>query len=499
MKRLIMVSMMIMSGLVHVVHASVTPQSAHDTSSKDSENVISIANIHHIDLDTTEIDGGGNWLNKRIWYEKSQAVFDDIRRVVGSVNDLRIQFSNEVNAVGQKIEMFFETVGFTGGELRGKFQEYLAQIEDSQKIIGELSAEERDLQNSVKQELATVDQIERDMKSIGEVDDKIEQTLMQAFKLIDECREYETRAWESFKAIGKELDDKKARNFYYQMSNGKQNIEQKYSYLQSTLLPYLHNVLVAKIETNISKINQALATLKSKGLDFEKILNKHQEDDVAQLEAREKSAVDLAVKKAIEDEELKYKQAADKAAKDLEQARKNSFSSVVHHYYASTVGKIVSFVHQGFVGKAIDSIAYYVKLCGTYWYDFFNQLIGYVVGKKTTTKVTGESSKKDEQGKDSAEKAPEMNDTMKSQSSTPSEPTAPSTNTAARPSDESVVVQAILEDARVQQEEPTVSGGYRLFKALLDLCWTIIMSLYNCVMQFFKFLMYFSAYIMSGN
>lgn len=412
MKRLMIVSMMLIAGLAQAEDAAVTPpaqsaatQSSSDAASKTSDDAIEIANVHHINLDTTEVDGGGNWLNKRIWYERSQAVFDEIRVMVSNITDIRIQFSNEVNAVGQKIDSFFETVDFTKGQLDDKFKEILVMLETEQKLTGDLSPEERNLQTTIKAELAVIDQIGKDIKSIGEVDNKIDQTLMQAFKTIDECREYETKAWSSFKAIGKELDDKKARNLYYQMNNYKQNIDQKSSYLNATLLPYLHNVLVAKIENNISKINESIAQLKTKGVDLEKIMSKSQEDDLIQIHAREKSAAEIAVKKALEVEQAKAKEAADKAAKALKEANEKSFSNVMNRYYESTIGKIVGFFYKGDVAASIDSAAKHVKSYSypvatyiyhgvisikTYMHDLVEHIMMYFGGKSAVKKTVAE-------------------------------------------------------------------------------------------------------------
>jgi hypothetical protein len=106
-----------MLGFVHTTmmyadQASTTSSQSPSQGTVDSD-AVGVANIHQIDLDTTDIDSGGNWLHKRIWYESSQAVFDDIRLLVSSMSDVRIQFTNEANAIGQKIDTFFGTVTFT--------------------------------------------------------------------------------------------------------------------------------------------------------------------------------------------------------------------------------------------------------------------------------------------------------------------------------------------------------------------------------------------------
>ena len=357
MKRLIIVSIMLMSTFLYVQDdndgsTDETYESSHDTSSNSSDETsdVTVDDVHHISLDTIDnVEGSGNWLNKRIWFERTTAVFDEIRLKVSKIADMRSQFYNEVNTVGHKIDLFFEDVDFTQGQLDDKFKEMLTALDTELKFLGDLSETERNLQKSIKEELGTIEQIGKDIKSIHEVDNKIDQTLMQALKTIDECKDYETKAWDSFKLIIKELDDKKARTFYYQINNYKQNIDQKSNYLTSSLLPYLHNVLVAKIETNIAKINQAIEVLKLKGIDLQKIMHTTQEDDIAHLKAREKEAADIAVQKALEAAAIKEKEDADIAAKALEEAKKQSFDYVMHQYYEQSIGKVVNFVHAGYM------------------------------------------------------------------------------------------------------------------------------------------------------
>lgn len=369
MKRLMIIALMFISFWVQADDANAPSNNATDNqsssdSTKSDDVSVSIANVHHINLDTTQVDGGGNWLNKRLWYERAQNVFGEIRALVNSVGDVRIQFSNEVNAVGHKIDAFFETVDFTKGELDDKFKEILVALDTEQKIVGDLSAQERTLQTTIKQEIKVIEQVGKNIKSIGEVDNKIDETLMQAFKTIDECREYETKAWESFQSIGKELDDKKARNLYYQMNNYKQNIDQKITYLKNTLLPYLHNVLVAKIDMNVSKINQSMNDLKAKGIDLQKIMSKTQEDDIVALHEREKAATQVAVRKAVEAEEKKSQEIAEKLEQKIKEAEKKSFTNVVNEYYGSTLGKIANFFHTGYLGASIDYV-------GSFFTGFF--------------------------------------------------------------------------------------------------------------------------------
>lgn len=529
MKRLILLSMMLISAMMHaddIPTASATNQSSSDNIA------ISISNIHHINLDNTEIDSGGNWLNKRIWYERSQTIFDEIRVLVSTVTELRIQFSNEVNAVGQKIDVFFETVNFVQGELDDKFKDMIVALDVKQKLVGDLVEEERALQASIKQALPAVDQIEKDIKLIGEVDKKIDQTFLQACKTIDECRDYETKSWDAFKAIAKELDDKKARNLYYQMNNYKQNIDQKSTYLKSTLLPYLHNVLVAKIEKNISAINRSVEALKIKGFDLEKIMKKNQEDDIQELQKREKQAADIAVRKALEEEQEKAKIIAEKAAHDLEDANKKSFSNVVHAYYDATVGKIIGFFQPGyefimrlsgvsFITNSMKSYSFpFAKrgynLAGelkSYMHEFVEHVMSYfgVKPKKSQINQGVQQEAKSEVKADiaivpSTTVQPEQKSLITEDVSNvaksdgiinPVNSTSSSEITSAI-TDQEVVVQSISNHYDDDHKKNTV-GAYQLFMVVLDFIGTIIMSVYNCFVQFLKLLFNFSMYLIASN
>jgi len=371
MKRLIIISMLLIGGVVQADDEAVQPiesQSSGDASSKNSTDSIQIANVHHINLDTTQVDGGGNWLNKRIWYERAQAIFDEIRVQLNSLSDVRVKFSHEVQNVGDKIELFFENVMFTKGQLEEKFQEILTMLDNEQKMVGDLSVDERALQDSIKKELPNIEQIGRDIKSIGDIDNKIDQTFTLALKTMDECRDIETKSWSLFKDIGKELDDKKARNLYYQMSNYKQNIEQKIQYLKSTLLPYLHNVLIAKVEMNISKINVAMSKLRSKGIDVAKIMNDNEDTDIIRLHNRQKKETQIAVEKALEEEQAKAKQAAQIAKEALDQANKKSFSNVVNGYYKATIGRFMDALK---IKYLIQGLQYSGQIATNFTWPFF--------------------------------------------------------------------------------------------------------------------------------
>lgn len=489
-----------------------------DTSSKNSTDdsgvKVAVANVHQIDLDTLEVDGSGNWLNKRIWYERSQKVFDEIRNLISALNNLRLQFANESNACGQKIDLFFESVNFTKTDLDNKFTEILASLDTEKTIRGDLSEAERNLKTTVEQELPTIDQIGKDITAIGALDEQSDKTLIQSLKTIDECHDYETKAWNNYKEIAKELDDKKARTLYYQISNCKKNIEEKSKYLKNNLLSYLQNDVIAKIDSNISKINAAIETLKTKGIDLQKIMTQTEEDDVATVKLREKEAADIAVKKALEDQVEKERETARKAAKALAESEYNSFSNVVSRYVQPFLFNIGITFNTVYVYVSELSVVRYIALgidaVVTYFHNLFMHVSSYFVKTTIKNKIKQVAETKDEIKAAIENKIQEkpadiktaLQEKIEEKTTEASDQNSPHgklldavAEKISHVQDQIVAIQSLHQ----QQTKKETTGIFDIIKTFIGLIGTIFIGIYNFVIQFFTLIIKFLSYVSSAN
>mgnify|MGYP006382884683 CR=1 FL=1 len=285
------------------------------TVSKSVTSPIQIVDISEAELekglDTLNVDSSGNWLEKRIWYQKAEQLFEVIRGNIQKAADLRMKFVHEVNQVGHKIDDFYENVSFEKGEIDEMLSAVLQDLSNQQEIRGgDLSSSERTIKSKVQVEQKHFEVLSKDLKLIDDLDDQIDKTMMKAFKEIDSCRGLETRAWNNFKEIGLELDDKKARVLFYEMENFHKNIEQKMLYLQNNLLPYLQNQLVSKVDETMTQIKSAIQIFDSKGLNLTKILKKDEHGDFLILKERDQAQVQeeaLQAKKAAEAQKAKTK------------------------------------------------------------------------------------------------------------------------------------------------------------------------------------------------
>ena len=253
---------------------------------------LEISDVHAISstgLDTLNIDSAGNWLEKRTWYKKGEQLYEVIHTSLQKASDVRMKFVHEVNSVGRKIDEFYETIGLQQGQMDELLKAVLQDLDLAAQVRGgDLSESERALKNKVLEEQKQIESVGKDLKLIDDIDEQIDKTMMKAFKEIDLCRGLETRAWNNFKEIGDELDDKKARVSYYEMENFHKNIEQKMNYLQTNLLPYLQNQLVGKVNETITQIQTNVATLKTAGLDLNSLMQKDEKGDFLLMKQREK-------------------------------------------------------------------------------------------------------------------------------------------------------------------------------------------------------------------
>src|SRR3989338_8245240 len=130
-------------------------------------------------------------------------------------------FQNEMNWIGNLIFSM---------EKEKSEQGYLDKKE--QAFVQKLSGKERDLE-----------QLKLDIKAIQEVDAKVDEALDTLFKQIDVCNQYEQKAWDNFKEIARELDDKEALKLYYATEGLYKDVQKVQAYLSGTFSEYFTQLI----------------------------------------------------------------------------------------------------------------------------------------------------------------------------------------------------------------------------------------------------------------
>ena len=258
----------------------------HDEQKHISTNVSSGLDVNfkeqeHIDhaVDTINAKSGGNWLLKRVWWEKTEDVYEQIKEVFNKVMDTRMRFISEYNKLNRALDIFYSEIGIEQGPLQDLLSHAQDLMQKEEKEQGYLDKKEQAFVKKLKGKEREVEQIKLDVKAIQELDSKLDEAFEVLFKQIDVCNQYEQKAWNNFKEIARELNDKEARKLYYDTEGLYKDIQKVSEYISGAFATYF-NQTIQSAHDHTTKISSQMNSLKHEGVNLVKeaeILEKDEE------------------------------------------------------------------------------------------------------------------------------------------------------------------------------------------------------------------------------
>jgi len=218
-------------------------------------------------VDTLTISGSGNWLLKRVWWEKGQSKFESIKAVLEKIFDSRMDFFFKRSTIDKELNAFYLEIGFAQGELDEILQNLIEMIERQPEEA--VNDAEREMLARLHKNKKDLEQLKQDIANVAEIDGAIDAALTQMIDQINKCRKYEHEAWLRFKAIAQEIDDEKARELYYHMETLQENMQDVYTYLRGEFAQYF-NDLLEKAREHMARVKTTIADLKEKDIALEK-------------------------------------------------------------------------------------------------------------------------------------------------------------------------------------------------------------------------------------
>lgn len=240
-------------------------------------------------VDTTDSTSGGNWLLKRVWGEKTEEVFSQIKDAVKKIMEMRLTFFAQRNDIDKKFDQFYQQLGFD----QGPFEDILnfsLEIYEKVKKDG-LNVKEKAFYEVIQAKKATLEQLKKDVEAITVLDQKINDALDVLMNQIDLSNKYEDQAWENFRDILRELNDKEARKQYYETKGILDDVKKIAEYLTGPFSSYFSQSLQSAQEHMKSIVSQ-MQQLKTDGIDLKKEADLLEKEDEASLQmAHEKEAL----------------------------------------------------------------------------------------------------------------------------------------------------------------------------------------------------------------
>ncbi len=224
-----------------------------------------------VGIDTVSLENPqGNWLFKRIWWERAEERYEKIRILVDSIWESRNTFFHERNQLDRTIlDPFYINIGIDRGELQTILSEINDFLEKQREQEGTLSEQERVIYETYATEEETLKQLKADVDAIVSLDHAIDDALGTFMNQINRVRQFESQAWNNFKEIAHILNDTRARELYYMIEGAARNIKTISNYLEQEFLDHFHK-LIANAKTRVNRVQTQMNALKEKGVLFQR-------------------------------------------------------------------------------------------------------------------------------------------------------------------------------------------------------------------------------------
>lgn len=238
---------------------------------------IAIEEEELVGIDTVDLESPqGNWLFKRLWWERAEEKYEEIRALEAHILELRMPFFMKRTDVDRTVlDPFYMNVAQDRGALEvllADIAEFLAQEVQE----GSLDEQERGIRDQLQAERETLEQLQKNIQAVLSFDHELDSAIGTLMEQLNRVSEYEQEAWAHFKEIGRVLDDKKAREYVLKMKNIHRNIKEIEEYIQERFAIYFDQ-LIATIKENAQAVTAAMDQLREKGIDLKEQLGQIKE------------------------------------------------------------------------------------------------------------------------------------------------------------------------------------------------------------------------------
>ncbi|MCK5632818.1 hypothetical protein KAH94_03650 [bacterium] len=242
-------------------------------------------------IDTLEVDeSGGNWLIKRMWWEKAEEKMDKIEEAVDTIMDSRMVFFEKRDQVDLELfDPFYVEIGFDQGQLEEITTSLLNEISDKKRKQEVLERQERSILKEIKEQKKVLKQLQFDVVAIRKLDGSVDEVLTKLVEQINIARKYKKEARAFFKEIGRVLDHDRARELYYKMDASWQSIKEISSYIDGTFTQHFEKI-IKNAQLQIDRIKKTMDDLEQKGLSFKEQFRKIRGEE----EKEKKEKIELA-------------------------------------------------------------------------------------------------------------------------------------------------------------------------------------------------------------
>jgi hypothetical protein len=237
--------------------------------------VVPLSDEERVGIDTIDLkEPAGNWMWKRIWWERAQVRYEETKGVFDTVLDLRMPFYRRRSDIDHKVlDPLYISAGLDQVELAKILATLTTLLDLEQDKHKTLEEYDRVMRDKIIEDRKNLEQLHNDIAMLGKHEETLDKFLETLTEQVNVARNYEKKSWQAYKDIGTVLNDKRARELYLGMDTPFEGLKSIVQYIQG---PFEQDF--SKIETIINehatRIKDTLQSLKEKNVDLKEYSKK---------------------------------------------------------------------------------------------------------------------------------------------------------------------------------------------------------------------------------
>lgn len=249
-------------------------------------------------ISTEKTGEQGNWVKKKNWLLKSYEINNNIYNLAIQIEQTKKVYKEKYNSIDAELDKFYKDLGIEQGKLQEMFESVERYLEKKKKKgllemtsqTEKLNAPEKELrkkmeilESQIAEMKDELKQLGLNMEAISDVDKSLTARLQKVDEQITIAMTNAEAAKTKVESLWDIIDDKKARDVYYEVLNIESNLKAILDYLKDVLAKDFDNV-VQTTKTQITSANSGIKTLENKGLIIKDRSRRVEQLKVAELQ-----------------------------------------------------------------------------------------------------------------------------------------------------------------------------------------------------------------------
>ena len=267
-------------------------QQSHESPAEPVQPVQQAVQEEMMSIDTMDLDQPeGNWLNKRIWWERAKDKYKECREVFEAIFASRMGYLEKRSEIEKMVlDPFYRAIGLEQADLKDVLDDLISIIEEERQAReGNLDEKARAFRETVSSAKKDIEQLKLDIDAVSNIDNAVDTAVNKLNDKINEAQKFEQSAWDEFDAIARELSDKRAYERYYVIDGIHKNLKELQKYINGEFSTYFEG-LVKAAQEKTDRAKKEVKALKDQGIDVEERAKLLVSDEQAAKEEAERAA-----------------------------------------------------------------------------------------------------------------------------------------------------------------------------------------------------------------